>query len=51
MNKGTFFKIVSTLLFSSGVDAVHNILDYGAVPDLEDTASAYANGDAIATAF
>lgn len=45
------FKIASSVLFASGVQAVHNILDYGAVPDLEDTASAYANADAIAAAI
>ena len=45
------FKIASSVFFASGVNAVHNILDYGAVPDFEDTASAFKNGDAIAAAI
>ena len=45
-------KLSSTLAFFAGsVQAIHNILDYGAVPELEDTASAYKNGDAIAAAI
>ena len=44
-------KVASSILFATGVEAFHNILDYGAVPDLEDTVSAYKNGDAIASAF
>ena len=38
-------------LLAHHANAVHNILDYGAVPDLEDTATAYKNGDAIAAAI
>jgi hypothetical protein len=38
-------------LFANVARGVHNILDYGAVPDLEDTATAYKNGDAIYAAL
>ena len=51
MNRGGLLKIASSILLASGVNAVHNILDYGAVPDLEDTVSAFTNADAIAAAI
>ena len=48
----SILKLLSAFAFIYGsVQAVHNILDYGAVPDLDDTASAFKNGDAIAAAI
>ena len=47
----TLFKFVTPILIASGVSAVHNILDYGAVLDLEDSGTAYTNADAIVAAI
>ena len=44
-------KFISLSAVSGLASAVHNILDYGAVPDLTDTPSAYANSQAIADAL
>jgi polygalacturonase len=41
----------SALLLARQVAAVRNIMDFGAIPDLEDTATAYANTNAIAAAI
>lgn len=34
-----------------GAQAAHNIMDYGAIPNLEDVTTAFKNGDAIAAAI
>ena len=34
-----------------GAQAAHNIMDYGAVPEVDDVATAFKNGDAIAAAL
>jgi hypothetical protein len=43
---------ISIALIATGVSAVHNIMDYGAVPNkFGDSAIAFTNADAIASAF
>ena len=43
---------LSIALLAGGVSAVHNILDYGAIPNVHgDTATAFTNADAIASAM
>lgn len=39
------------MLLANYSQAVHNIMDYGAIPDLDDVATAYKNGDAFAAAI
>lgn len=50
MKKTAVFSTVFCL-FTNLAKGVHDIRDYGAVPDLTDTASAFKNGDAIAAAI
>lgn len=39
------------MLLANYSHAVHNIMDYGAIPDLDDVATAFKNGDAFAAAI